>query len=93
MWGQRQPSRNETGKFHPRRRLGMAPETRTEHRGYTFSLTSFESTAGVNRNRFNVAVYDDLGCRRTYLRGFSSMSLATAAAKDWIDTLLADGKR
>lgn len=93
MWGHRQPTRNEIGKFRARRRLGMAPEIRTEHRGYTFSMTSFESTAGVIRNRFNVAVYDDLGCRRTYLRGFNSLAQATAAAKDWIDALLADGKR
>ena len=91
MWVHRNKTREDTGKFRPRRRLGLASEKRTEHRGYTFSITSFESAAGVRRQRYNVAVFDDLGCRRAYLRGYKSIPLATAAARAWIDDLLPGG--
>ncbi len=93
MWVPRQSAEDATGKFRSRRRPGLAPEKRTEHRGYTFSVTSFVSSSGVLRTRYNVAVYDDLGCRRVYLQGHASMGLAVAAARDWIDQLLASGKR
>ncbi len=93
MWVPRQSAEDATGKFRSRRRPGLAAEKRTEHRGYSFSITSFVSSSGVSRTRYNVAVYDELGCRRIYLQGYGSMGLAVAAAQDWIDALLASGKR
>jgi hypothetical protein len=93
MYIRRESPQDQLGKFRPRRRLGIARETRTEYRGYSYSVTSFEQSAGVARVRYNVAVFDDLGLRRAYLRGYSSLLLATAAAHEWVDGLLASGRR
>lgn len=85
--------RDDNGVFRRRPRPGIAAESRTEHRGFTFSVTSFDQQSGVARRYFNAAIYDSMGCRRAYLRGQKSLPLAMAAARDWIDTLVDAGKR
>ena len=74
----------DSGKFRPRRRLGIQHDGQHRHDGYRFELLSMESTVPVRRMRYHVRISNSRNIRVAYLRNFTSAHQALATAKDWV---------
>jgi len=83
------PRSKDSGKFRPRVKLGTDQQAGEEsHRGWFYSFISHQAGISIKRTSFNVSISDPQGNRVEYLRGFSSMERAGAAACEWIDEVV-----
>jgi len=85
---QSSPRSKESGKFRQRVKLGTDQQTGESYRGWSYSYINHQTGISVKRTSFNVSISDPQGNRVEYLRGFSSMERAGAAAREWIDEVV-----
>ncbi len=90
LWYSRSATRyQDKGKFHQRARTGLTRSGQSEHRGWLYHFTSHQTGMSVRRTSYSVTITDPFHNRVEYLRGFSSLEQATAAAHEWIDEVVA----
>ncbi len=75
---------HDSGKFQPRRRLGMQQGSKHQYGGYQLELITMESTAPIARVRYHVGIFDKRRLRVGFLRDFSSAQQAIHAAQEWV---------
>ncbi len=80
--------RKETGKFRSYTQAGTGKSVGEPYRDWSFSFVTHQTGSSVRRTRYAVAICDPNKHQAAYLRDFSSLSQATAAAKEWIDETL-----
>ena len=80
--------RKETGKFRSYAQAGTGKSVGEPYRDWSFSFVTHQTGSSVRRTRYAVAICDPNKHRAAYLRDFSSLGQATAAAKEWIDETL-----
>ncbi len=78
----------ETGKFRAHAKMGTDKKSNEVYREWHFSLVAHQTCSGMKRIRYAVSICDPQMKRVEYLRDFSNIQQATAAAKQWIDRVL-----
>ena len=80
--------KKETGKFRSYAQAGIGKSAGQPYRGWSFDFVTHQTGSSVRRTRYAVAICDPNKHRAAYLRDFSSIQQATAAAQAWIDNTL-----
>ena len=82
------PRKKESGKFPTHKQLGTTQSSGGEYRGWHLDFVAHQTGSSVRRTRYAVSISDPHKNRVQYLRDFSNLQQATAAAHAWIDQTL-----
>ena len=82
------PRRRESAKFRSYAHMGTETSASGHYRDWSYTFVTHQTGNQVRRTRYAVSICDPHHNRVKYLRDFSNVEQATAAAKECIDELL-----
>jgi len=85
-YAQSGPRTKDLGKFRLRSREGTENSAGGTYRGWSYSFVTHQTGSSVRRTCYSISLKDAHGNQAAYLRDFSSVDQAVAAAQEWIDS-------